>query len=1017
MRSRHSSVAVGGELYFANHCQSLGVCERPRVFLLLATTAWPGQRYRRRGGHTAGNVGWNTSVTLDSSGNPVVSYFDATNGDLKVLHCGNPICSFGNSITSPDTAGSVGGDTSLALDASGNPVVSYQDSGNGDLKLLHCGNPDCTAGNSITAPDSAGNVGRYTSLALDASGNAMVSYWDTGNGDLKLLHCGNADCTAGNSITSPDTAGIVGLHTSVALDASGFPVVSYRDITNLDLKLLHCGNADCTAGNSITSPDTGANVGQYTSLILDGSGNPVVSYNDTMNFDLKLLHCGNADCTAGNNISSPDTGGNVGQHTSLALDTSGFPVVSYWDFFNALKLLHCGNANCTAGNSITSPDTAGSVGQFTSLALDASGNAIVSYYDQTNGDLKLLHCRNVNCIASQGPEFKVDSTADIVDATPGDGICATAGAVCTLRAAIQETNALVGADAIFVPPGTYTLTIAGFEDLAAAGDLDIGGDLTITGAGAATTIIEGLERVFHVLGGNTVEISGVTITSGIDSTGGGILNRGILTLDETAVSLNISLDIAGGINNPESAVLTIRDSVIDNNQALSTGGGIHNEGTLTITNSTVSGNSSTAGGGGIHNLGAGSATLNNVTIADNSSGLSHAGASLSISNSLIANNTGFECAGTITSGGYNLIGDTTGCTFSSTTGDQLDVDPLMGTLQANGGQTATHLISVVSPAADGGNPQTPGSGGNSCEPTDQRGDTRPKNVDNDGFAQCDIGAFEATGAAEVACPNVPDLPPPNPGCDRYEFAATLTVDAPSLAAPGAGDAFYVFNAPPGFPAPALRPSTLSVLACLIDGQIVTDRDAVEDSNPANGLDEVDLEVFFLDGYIDCPGPIVLSDGQLSTGTLEEQSNSTPGALEFPATINASLCLRIDTDPDTLLGLLENCPANILEEFREPLDVTCKLPSISEAECVLGTAAFFDTSGIVQATVEEGGLTLAQIEPAVGGVAELPPSATLPVEAESGDGPSAAVLFGIAGVVAIGALALGGAAWRARRRPR
>src|SRR5262249_4471441 len=65
-------------------------------------------------------------------------------------------------------------------------------------------------------------------------------------------------------------------------------------------------------------------------------------------------------------------------------------------------------------------------------------------------------------VAAQAAQFAVNSTADAVDAAPGDGTCATSTGVCTLRAAIQEANALTGGPhTIRLPPGTYALTISG----------------------------------------------------------------------------------------------------------------------------------------------------------------------------------------------------------------------------------------------------------------------------------------------------------------------------------------------------------------------------------------------------------------------------------------------------------------------------------------------------------------------------------------------------------------------------
>ena len=86
--------------------------------------------------------------------------------------------------------------------------------------------------------------------------------------------------------------------------------------------------------------------------------------------------------------------------------------------------------------------------------------------------------------------FAPDTTNDTVDATPGDGICGDADGHCSLRAAIQESNALAGEDTIVLGAHTYVLALAGSnEDASASGDLDVDGDLVLSGADADVTIM------------------------------------------------------------------------------------------------------------------------------------------------------------------------------------------------------------------------------------------------------------------------------------------------------------------------------------------------------------------------------------------------------------------------------------------------------------------------------------------------------------------------------------------------
>ena len=142
--------------------------------------------------------------------------------------------------------------------------------------------------------------------------------------------------------------------------------------------------------------------------------------------------------------------------------------------------------------------------------------------------------------------INVNSTLDAVDANPADGICLTAAGTCTLRAAIQTANATIGiGDIINLPAGTYTLTIAGTgENAAATGDLDItglGGPLSIAGAGALTTIIDGgaLDTVFETIfaggQGANANISDVTIRNGNNALGSG---GGVHVNTGTTLTLN-----------------------------------------------------------------------------------------------------------------------------------------------------------------------------------------------------------------------------------------------------------------------------------------------------------------------------------------------------------------------------------------------------------------------------------------------------------------------------------------------
>ena len=86
-----------------------------------------------------------------------------------------------------DSDGDVGYYTSIAIRDNGYPVISYFDFTNGALKVAACTTADCTGTPTITTVDSDGDVGDYTSIAIGNNGYPVISYFDSTNTALKFV--------------------------------------------------------------------------------------------------------------------------------------------------------------------------------------------------------------------------------------------------------------------------------------------------------------------------------------------------------------------------------------------------------------------------------------------------------------------------------------------------------------------------------------------------------------------------------------------------------------------------------------------------------------------------------------------------------------------------------------------------------------------------------------------------------------------------------------------------------------
>ena len=322
---------------------------------------------------------------------------------------------------------------------------------------------------------------------------------------------------------------------------------------------------------------------------------------------------------------------------------------------------------------------------------------------------------------------------------------------CTLRGAITKANLTPDDDAVSVPAIRISL----------AGDLpQISAPLTIAGASARTTIIDGAQKVETVFfgGQSLLTLKDLAITgakaapANFQAGNGAVLTP--LRVERVAIVDNQTFGLV-------ARATTIVDSVIARNTGQGAGG-ILSAGPDVLRNSTVVDNTAVPGtdtplvwGAGVVSIG-GFLVIEHSTIARNHAAAGSAviaaanlGAltqfttAIAIRSSIVADGGGDNCGGGIASHGHNIDSDGS-CGFAAA-GDRSKVNAMLGPLANNGGPTDTVALLQGSPAIDAGGV---------CPATDQRGQTRLRG------RTCDAGAFESLFTAALpATTNVDRTPP------------------------------------------------------------------------------------------------------------------------------------------------------------------------------------------------------------------------------------------------------------------
>jgi hypothetical protein len=310
-----------------------------------------------------------------------------------------------------------------------------------------------------------------------------------------------------------------------------------------------------------------------------------------------------------------------------------------------------------------------------------------------------------------------------------------------------------GGGLLTVAGGTSTIEQSNFSGNSAGGN---GGGLS---SNLSTTSVSNSNLSGNRAGGDgggiysdlsTTNVSNSNLsTNSALNNGGGIAstNSSSTTLSSSSLTQNTAGNNGGGLSNSDGSFARLNNNTLNGNSAGVNGGGLTNQsgGTAIVSQNTFSHNMAANSGGGIYSQNS-DTRLSNSTVtlnwaaSGNGTGLFNEVGTFTATSTIVANNeSNLDIGGSaFSSGGNNLIGNGSGASgfTNGVNGDLVGtaatpIDPLLGSLQNNGGSTLTHALLSGSPAINAGsNPDN--------LQNDQRGSGFPRTLDG----ATDIGAYE-----------------------------------------------------------------------------------------------------------------------------------------------------------------------------------------------------------------------------------------------------------------------------------
>jgi hypothetical protein len=303
-----------------------------------------------------------------------------------------------------DTAGDVGRTSSVAIGTDGRPLVAYRDATNGTVKVAHCNDAACTGATLSTI-----DAGDDPALVIGADGRGLIAYVSAGS--LKAAHCDDVACTSA-STTVVDGPNVAPARVTVLIGSDALPlIVSMKQVSGPigpSVTTAHCTTASCSSATVSVHGSTGTGGTQDTAAALGTDGLPLVAWVVSNAASPLVRRCADIACTA--LTPQPPETARVGREPfttfqfaaapSLVIGADGRGLVSY-DFRQILlgltshQVAHCADALCTGFDTVLVMPTVPA--SSTNVALTASPSGQPWFVRNQSGRLRLSRCDDATC--------------------------------------------------------------------------------------------------------------------------------------------------------------------------------------------------------------------------------------------------------------------------------------------------------------------------------------------------------------------------------------------------------------------------------------------------------------------------------------------------------------------------------------------------------------------------------------------------------------------------------------------